>query len=256
MDEDAGSVVAEERPDLGRYFGDINGTFVLLDGHSGRLMHYNPQRARTRFVPASTFKIPNSLIALDAAVASGPDFGLAWDSATAPRQDWWPPSWAQDHTLRTALPNSVVWYYQELARRTGPQRMQAYLERFAYGNRDVSGGIDRFWLTGGLRISPQEQVDFLRRFYFGKLGVSAQSTEIVKSLLLLEQTPAYRLSGKTGWAGFGESPATQIGWLIGYLERGAKVYFFAINIDIRNNDDAKARFSIAKAVLRGLGLIE
>ncbi|MGH8726963.1 MAG: penicillin-binding transpeptidase domain-containing protein [Burkholderiales bacterium] len=99
-------------------------------------------------------------------------------------------------------------------------------------------------------------MNFLCRFYFGDLGVSERTTRIVKDLLVLEQTPAYRLSGKTGWAGLGKPSAPQIGWLAGYLERGGNVYFFATNIDIEKNEDAAARLSITKAILRDLGLIE
>jgi beta-lactamase class D len=177
------STVAAADPDLARFFGNIKGTFVLLDAQTGRVVRHNPERAGTRFLPASTFKIPNSLIALETGIATGPDFALAWDSTVAPREAWWPGDWARDHTMRSALPASVVWYYQELARRTGPERMQGYVSRFDYGNREISGGIDQFWLTGGLRISPEEQVEFLRRFYFGELGVSERSTRIVKELL-------------------------------------------------------------------------
>lgn len=243
-------------PDLDRFFGDITGTFVLLDGQTGRTIYHNPERAGTRFLPASTFKIPNTLIALESGVASGPDFALAWDSTAAPRQSWWPAVWGKDHTLRTALPNSVVWYYQELARRIGPERMRAYLDRFDYGNEEIGGGIDRFWLTGDLRISPDEQVAFLRRFYNGELGVSPRSTEIAKQLLVLEDSTGYRLSGKTGWAALDEeNGAPDVGWLVGYLERGDEVYFFATNIEIHKNEDAAARLAITKGILRELGLL-
>ncbi len=244
-------------PDMDQLFkdADVEGTFVLLDAQTGRTLRHNPARAQTRYIPASTYKIPNSLIALETGVASGPDFTLAWNSTAVPRQPWWPAVWAGDHALRTALPNSVVWYYKELARRIGPDRMQAYLDKFEYGNRDISGGIDQFWLTGGLRISAEEQVDFLRRFYFGKLGASERATQIVKDAIVLEQTPQYRLSGKTGWVGFGDPSSTQVGWLVGFLERDGEVHFFAINIDIKKNDDAAARLRITKAVLRHLALI-
>jgi beta-lactamase class D len=241
--------------DITRYFQGIEGTFVLLDGKSGKALCHNPERASTAFLPASTFKIPNSLIALEAGVATSPDFSLAWDSKATPRQPWWPPIWAQDHTLRTALPNSVVWYYKELARRIGAERMQSYVDRFEYGNRNISGGIDQFWLSGGLRISAEQQVQFLRRFYFGELPVSERTTRLVKDMLVMEETPFYRLSGKTGWAGFGDASAPSVGWLVGYLERNGQVHFFAINIDIRKNEDAAARLSITKAVLRDAGLI-
>jgi beta-lactamase class D len=247
--------VSADEPDLGRFFQGVEGTFVFVDPQTGRTVHHNPARARTRFLPASTYKIPNTLIALETGVASGPDFPLAWDSTVAPHQAWWPAVWTQDHTLRTALPNSVVWYYQELARRIGAARMQGYVDQFEYGNRDISGGIDRFWLTGGLRISTEEQVAFLRRFYFGALGVSERTTRITKDLLVLEETPTYRLSGKTGWAGLGDPSAPQIGWLVGYVERDGQVHFFATNIDIETAEDAAARLSITKAILRDLGLL-
>ena len=251
-----GQDLATDRPDLGRFFAGVEGTFVLLDAQTGQATRYNPERASTRFLPASTFKIPNTLIALETGVASGPDFPLTRDSTVTPRQAWWPAVWMQNHTLRTALPNSVVWYYQELSRRIGSERMQSYVDQFQYGNRNISGGIDQFWLTGGLRISPEEQVKFLQRFYTGQLGVSERSTSVAKELLVLEETPRYRLSGKTGWAGLGKPDAPQIGWLVGYLERGEKVYFFATNIDIRTSEDAQARLAITKAILGELGLLE
>jgi len=246
---------AAPQPDLAPLFGDVRGTFVLLDLRTGERVVHDAELARTRFLPASTFKIPNTLIALETGVASGADFFLAWDSVAAPRQEWWPSSWAKDNTLRTALPASVVWFYQELARRIGAERMQEHLERFGYGNRDISGGIDEFWLTGGLRISAEEQVDFLRRFLLGELGVSEPVARLVRELLVLEETAAYRLSGKTGWAGLGIGDAPEIGWLVGWLERGEDVYVYALNIDIEKPADAAARMRITKAILEELGLL-
>jgi beta-lactamase class D len=240
--------------DFAQHFQGLKGTFVLHDTQTGRTLCHDPQRAATRYLPASTFKIPNTLIALETSVASGPDFFLSRDRAAVPSQPWWPAAWTQDHILSSALKNSVVWYYKELARRTGKERMQSYVDRFDYGNRDISGGIDGFWLAGGLRISAEEQVAFLNRFYFGKLGISERSTRLTREMLVLEETPSYRLSGKTGWAGLGEA-GQQIGWLVGYLESKEQVYPFAINIDIEKNEDAALRMPIAKAILKQTGLI-
>jgi len=233
----------------------VTGTFVLLDGQTGAYRRHDEERAARRYLPASTYKIPNSLIALETGVAQGKDFKLEWDSKRNPRQPWWPAAWAQDHTLESALKNSTVWYYQEIARRVGAERMQAYVDRFDYGNRDISGGIDQFWLTGGLRISANEQVDFLRRFYVNQLGLSERTVRMTKDMLVLEDTPRYRLSGKSGWAGLGEEGAPQTGWLVGYLERQGDVFYFALNIDIRNSQDAAARMKLVHAVFRDLGLI-
>ncbi|RJF91637.1 class D beta-lactamase [Noviherbaspirillum saxi] len=235
---------------------NLEGTFVLLNAQNGEIVRHNPERSRQRFLPASTFKIPNTLIALESGVAIGPDFALTWNAQADPRQSWWPAVWAQDHTLRTALPNSVVWFYKEIARRVGPERMQSYLNRMGYGNGDISGGIDQFWLSGGLGISAEEQVHFLHRFYFGKLGVSERTTRVVKDLLVLENTPQYRLSGKTGWAALEDKSKPQTGWLVGYLEREGQVYFYATNIEIRKDEDAAARHRITKTILRNLGLLQ
>jgi beta-lactamase class D len=148
----------------------------------------------------------------------------------------------------------VVWYYQELARRIGPERMREYLRRFDYGNADIGGGIDQFWLTGDLRISADEQVAFLRRFLGDALGVSPRTAEIARDLLVLEETPDYRLSGKTGWAGV-DIDGPEIGWLVGWLERDGQVHVYALNIEIRRNEDAAARLRIVREVLVELGLM-
>lgn len=240
------------------HFQGINGTFVLFDsGADSTVVVHNPERAQIRFLPASTYKIPNTLIALETGVADGPDFTLARDSSLAPEQDWWPEAWARDHhTLRTALPNSVVWYYQELARRIGAEQMQQFVNRLEYGNRDISGEIDLFWLTGGLRISAEEQVGFLKRFYFGELDISERNAAVTRDLLVIEETPGYRLSGKTGWVMPVDPSEPQIGWFVGYLERGENVCFFALNIDIEEDEDAAMRIPIVKNILHDLGLME
>jgi beta-lactamase class D len=223
--------VAEEL-DLAGFFEGIDprdATFVLLDGATGALARYNPDRAAERFLPASTFKIPNSLIALETGVASGAEFTIAYDSARVRTPGFWIADWSRDHTLRSAFRGSVVWYYRELARRIGEERMREYLDRFEYGNRSIEGGLDRFWLQGGLRVSPDEQVRFLQRLYAGELGVSARSAEILKEIMLLEETPEYRLSGKTGTADL--TPTRELAWLVGTVEREGNVWFYALNME-------------------------
>ncbi|WP_434676657.1 class D beta-lactamase [Pseudomonas sp. D3-10] len=234
---------------------DVQGTFVLFDPQQNKWLYHDEARAKKQYLPASTFKIPNSLIAIETQVASGPNFALDWNSDKNPRLPWWPDTWAKKSTLHTALQHSVVWYYQEIARRVGHERMQSYVEQFRYGNRTISGGIDQFWLTGGLRISAKEQIDFLERFYMGKLGASEASTMTVKNMLVLEETPQYRLSGKSGWAGLGETGQPQIGWLVGYLERDEDVYFYAMNIDIKKGEDAAKRMAITKEAFISLALM-
>ncbi|HVG20420.1 MAG TPA: penicillin-binding transpeptidase domain-containing protein [Blastocatellia bacterium] len=253
-----GQAAATSAQDLSPFFQDAKGAIVVYDLKNDRYVRHNDARCRERFSPKSTFKIPNSLIGLETGVIRDADYVIAWDRKKYPPQDNWNAEpfihWAQDHTLRSAIKYSVVWYYRELALRVGPRRMKKFLSAFGYGNRRISGPVDEFWLDNSLKISADEQVEFLKAFYAGRLPVSKRSTEIVKDILLLEQTPAYRLSGKTGGGSIAEGKF--IGWFVGYVEAGGNVYFFATNIEgpsymaIRDR-----RIEITRRVLAGLGYL-
>ncbi len=238
-------------PDLSAAFGATPGTIVVLDARTGREARHDAERSRRRMTPFSTFKIANSLVALETGAIPGTDYRMEWDSIRDPRTAFIP-TWYQDHDMRSAIRASVVWYYREVARRIGPERMAAHLARIGYGNSDISGGIDRFWLASSLRISAEEQVGFLRRFHAGE-SFSPRTTQAVKDILVLEETPEYRLSGKTGG---GSVDGHGLGWLVGYVERGGKVYFFAANVDGRDYDAiADRRHEVARAALRQLGVL-
>lgn len=233
--------VADERPtdsprrieilDASPFLGDLEGTFVARTGE--RTLVHGLKRARSRFVPASTFKIPNMLIALETGVAPDADFRLTWDGKR-PEEGFWPSSWSRDHTLRSAMQNGVLWYFQEIARRVGRERMQSYVEQFEYGNQDVSGVIDRFWLDGPLKISPLEQVDFVERFYESRLELSQRTTDLARNILVLEKHGDSTLSGKTGTAP--PDSGRVISWFVGYLERDDGVVYFALNLDCPSFD--------------------
>ncbi|HEX8556951.1 MAG TPA: penicillin-binding transpeptidase domain-containing protein [Pyrinomonadaceae bacterium] len=245
--------------DLSSYFKGYPGAaFVLYDLKRGRYLRHDAARCRERFSPFSTFKIPNSVIGLDSGVIADADFLIRWDEKkhpafdrdTLPFRDWW-----QDQTLRTALRRSVVWYYRELALRVGERRMRDYVRRLRYGNADATGPLDGFWLGSTLKISPDEQVEFLRRFYREELPVSKRSVRIVKEILTLEETPDYRLSGKTGGGPLG--PGRFIGWFVGYVETKGDAYLFATKIEgpdyLSIRDE---RIAVTRRVLAGLGYIK
>jgi len=222
----------EREVNLAEFFHGINpaeATFVVYHPSSGETIRHNAPRARQQFIPASTYKIPHSLIALETGVAEGPEHMIPWDSTIRPAEGFWSPEWSRNHTLRSAIRLSVYWYYQALAREIGAERMQAYLDQIDYGNRDLGGGIDQFWLHGDLRISPNEQVRFLERMYSGKLGLSPRTTQIVKEILVLEERADYRLSGKTGTADV--TPTRELAWLVGFVEREGEVWFYALNME-------------------------
>jgi beta-lactamase class D len=161
------------------------------------------------------------------------------------------PEWNQDLNMRSAIQYSAVWFYQELARRIGTERMQHYIDRASYGNADIGGSIDHFWLDGDLRISARQQVDFLRRLYSNDLPFSQRSIDIVRDILIVEQTPDYTLRAKAGWVVL---PEYQLGWEIGYLEQEGDVYYFALNLDIVKPGDENARMSVVKDILHSLDL--
>ena len=216
-----GSAPADETKDLGRFFPHYESALVVLDLDTGQTTRHNAELARQRFSPCSTFKIPNSLIGLETGVIPGPDFVLPWDGTKSERAEV-----NRDHDLRSAMANSVVWYYRELARRVGLVRMKEYVERFAYGNQDLSGGVDRFWLGSSLRLSPDEQVAFLRRFEAGELPVSPRSLGIVKEILLQPWTKGVVYRGKTGSCSNSDD-ALDHGWWVGAVESAGHRHVFA-----------------------------
>jgi beta-lactamase class D len=242
--------VSDVEPELATYFQGFKGAFVLYDLNSNRYVRYNPERCAARFIPASTFKIMNSLIGLETGVIPDETYVIAWDGTPYDI-----PAWNQDHTLKTAIQNSVVWYYQELARRVGKEKMQSYVDAAQYGNQDISGQIDTFWLEGGLRISADEQVEFLKRLYQGELPFSTRSMTIVQEILVLEETDSYRLSGKTGSV---QRLSPHEGWFVGYLETKGDVYFFVTNFESASPDGlatGETAKEMSRSILQGLGLL-
>lgn len=253
-----GEMVEQIRPNFGRYFSEAGteGTIVISALRQGVSIVYNPERADHPYLPSSTFKIPNSLIALETGVVKDVDQGrFAWNGRPflVDGKPLLSDACNADITLRTALQNSCVPVYQEIARQVGLARYQSFLHALSYGNEDAGGAaIDWFWLSGNLRITARQQVDFLTRFYRSDLPFSARSMAQVKDIMLVEQTPTYVIRAKTGFV-FATKPA--VGWWVGWVETKEDVYVFALNLDLLRPDQSKARMLIVKAVLHDLGAI-
>jgi beta-lactamase class D len=241
----------ENRDDLARQFTAIGteGTMVVRDPRRGKLVVVNAARAERGFLPASTFKIANALIALETSVVKDADNPVfKWDGKQREFEQW-----NKDHTLGSGFKVSAVWQFQEIARKIGVERMKDFVAQFGYGNGDISGAPpDAFWLDGNFRISAMQQVDFLTRFESGKLPVAARSAQIVREIMFLETIGDATLRGKTGWLPAGD---TRIGWFVGWVERSGAVYVFALNLDPAEPRHVAARVPIAKAILAELGLI-
>ena len=210
---------SEVRDGLAKRFFDVGtvGTFVGYKVDDYLIIASDKDRSGTRaMLPASTFKIPNSLIALETGVVADPDKDIfKWDGVTRSIE-----AWNKDHTLRSAIAASAVPVYQEIARRIGAERMQKYVDLFEYGNRDIGGGIDQFWLTGNLRIDPMQQVDFVDRLRRGVLPVSKRSQDLVRDILPVTKVGDAIIRAKSGLLG-AEIGKPSLGWMVGWVEKGS-----------------------------------
>jgi beta-lactamase class D len=227
----------------------LAGCFVVYDVSRGTDLGHGEARARTRFVPASTFKIANSLIGLTTGAVASVDEVLPY-RATGPA---FSPDWERDMGLREAIVVSNVPIYQALARRIGLERMRSQLRLLDYGNAETGELVDRFWLDGPLAISAVEQTRFLARLAQGALPAPSAAQAAVVEITRQASGPGWVLHAKTGWQG---APGPGLGWWVGWVVRGDDIHAFALNVDLGGPADADARQGLGRAALAALGLIE
>lgn len=243
----------KELPEAAQLFESarVTGTIAVFDSRDGSLGCSDVARCRARATPASTFKIPHTMIALETGVAEGPDTILPWD-----KQHYWNESWNQDLSLRDAFRFSCLPCYRALARQVGEAGEREWVHKLGYGNQDISGVADRFWIDGGLLISPLEQLDFLRRFDEGKLPISERTADLVRDIMTLDVTENYVLRGKTGTT-LPPEEARLLAWFVGWLEAGERRVFFATLIDgsAPGVDPLQVRRPLTESVLRAKGLM-
>ena len=237
---------SEYRDDLSKRFFDLGttGTFVAYKVDDYLIIASDKVRSGEGRLPASTFKIPNSIIALETGVVGDPDKDVfKWDGVVRGIE-----AWNRDHTLRSAIAASVVPVYQEIARRIGAERMQKYLDLFGYGNRDIGGGIDQFWLTGNLRIDPVQQIDFVDRLRRGVLPVSKRSQDLVCDILPVTKVGDSVIRTKSGLLG-AERGEPSLGWMVGWAEKGGAHTVFALNMDCKEPAHIAARMTVTQQCL-------
>jgi beta-lactamase class D len=236
--------------------------FLLYDEQSRETVREPSEACATPLTPASTFKIPHALAALDGGVLSSVHERIPYDGSEVPFE-----SWKRDHDLASAMRDSVVWYFQRIAERLGLDREKAYLKAFEYGNQDASGPLTSFWLGSSLRISPDQQLLFLRRFFEGKLPVRADAAAAVREMLRQPQgrvvnamgehafaepwPPSTTLFAKTGAATDGGRRVT---WLVGRMERDGRGWLF-VSCVVGSKEPLAAVEQAARR-LEALGLFE
>jgi beta-lactamase class D len=243
---------SEIRDGIATHFTEAGtaGTFVGYKVDDYLVIASDKNRSGEAKLPASTFKIPNSLIALETGVVGDPDQDVfKWDGVVRSIE-----AWNRDHTMRTAIAASAVPVYQEIARRVGAERMQKYLDLFEYGNRDIGGGIDQFWLTGNLRIDPVQQVDFVDRLRRGALPVSKRSQDLVRDILPVTKVGDSVIRAKSGLLG-AEVGKPSLGWMVGWVEKGSANTVFALNMDCLEPRHIADRMNITRQCLTDIGAI-
>lgn len=237
-----------------KYFDayQVEGSFILYDEAKDEFTRYNARRCKKSFSPASTFKIPNSLIALEEKILQDETSMIYWNG-----ESWPVEAWNQDLDLQHAFRVSCVPCYIQIASKVSEEKYQQYLSEMNYGNQNPSGSENNsFWLDGNLRINQEQQIDFLRRLYHMQLSVSERSMKIVKKVLVEEKNDDFILSGKTGWNN--ALHAKDVGWYVGYLEKDNHVYYFATNIESpqANESFGKARKEITLNILKALNIMD
>ncbi len=246
---------------LKKYFDENNveGCFALMDNGTGRFTVYNLARYRdSSYLPASTFKIVNSLIGLQTGKISSDSMVIKWDGIKRFSDDW-----NKDLTMYEAFRVSAVNYYQEVARRIGKDTMEYWLNTFGYGAKTdkdtvrISTTVDSFWLDNSLKITPDQQLGLVKQLYFNQLpGIFKINHERVKNAMLQEDNTNYRLGYKTGW-GFTEK-GHSLGWVLGWIEENNHPYFFVLNIESpeRDFDMWNVRKKMLQDILKQLGFFE
>ena len=238
---------------LKKYFDEnhVTGTFGLYDNGTGQFIIYNLSRFKdSAYLPASTFKIVNSLIGIETGRIVNEKMVIKWDGVvrTFPNGDT-ATAWNKDLSMEEAFKASAVPYYQEVARRIGKDTMQRWLDSLKYGTKKITTEVDHFWLDNSLKITPDEEMGLVKKLYFGQLPFQKRTQDIVKKVMLQENNANYKLSYKTG-LGFREK-GNELGWIVGWIEENKHPYFFVLNIE--GSHDTKMtslRLNILKAILK------
>jgi beta-lactamase class D len=233
-----------------KYFDSYGseGCFTMLNNADGKITVYNMALDTQRFSPASTFKIVSSLVGLETGRILDENMVLPWDGVQRRKE------WDRSMNFQEAFKVSNVPYFQEIVRRIGHDTMAQWIDSLSYGNKDISGPIDSFWLNNRLKISPDEQLGLLKRLYFDQLSFRKGVQQIVRNAMLLEDNTLYRLSCKTG-AGLDEK-GMPFGWACGWVEENRHVYFFVTFARSKKENAGVPMLDLTRDILKDYGFFE
>lgn len=219
----------------------LKGSILIYDEGEDIFYSNDFERSSTAYLPASTFKIPNSIIALETGVVENEHVVFKWDGENRLMDIW-----EKDMTFKEAYQQSCVPCYQDIARQVGKNRMSKYLDLLSFGKMQMdSSNLDVFWLQGASRISSFEQIDFLKRLNRSQLPISKETESVMKKIMLLEQNNDYQLRGKTGWS---IADNMNLGWFVAILDSKEKTYYLATNVEPKDEFDMKQFPRIRKSI--------
>jgi beta-lactamase class D len=248
----------KEDESLAKYFNEHNltGTFALFDNITGEFTVYNIDRYRdSAYLPASTFKIVNSLIGIETGKVKDSATMIPWDSVIRPITQW-----NRDLKMYEAFKYSAVPWFQELARRIGKDTMQHWLDTLGYGRSYgrpvIKNNLDSFWLDNSVKVTADEQLGLVKKLYFSQLPFQPRSQRMVKNMMLMEDNSNYKLSYKTGWGHTEKEHA--LSWIIGWIEENRHPYFFVLQLESpdKDFDMDKVRLNMLKQILKQYGFME
>ena len=226
---------------------NLEGTMLIFDAKQNINYCYNSSNFNVRYSPASTFKIFNTLVAFETGIVKDSSTTISWDKKIRK-----PDYWNQDLSIKRAFRYSAVWAYQCLAWQAGYANFSKWMKACNYGNANCEGAIDQFWLNDSLRITVDEQLNFLKQLKENKLPFSEKAVRQTKEIMFEEKTSKGNLFAKTGWAG---NDKQDLGWYIGWIENDKQLLYFVQLItsdDLNNSKFAGSRKEISLSILNKL----
>ena len=232
---------------LSSNFGDYTGSFVLYNQSADKWNIYNMDHASTRVSPNSTYKIYDALWGLEENIITPQNSLLIWDGKDYPFE-----AWNTDLTLDSAMAASANWYFQTIDERLSLTRIQNYLNKIEYGNKNIMGGLSSYWLESTLKISPVEQVELLKKLQTSNLEFHSNNLQAVKNSILLSSVNDKKLYGKTGTGRIDDKDVN--GWFVGYIETTNNTCFFATNISANSDATGNSAAQITMSILSDMNI--
>ncbi|WXR60521.1 BlaR1 family beta-lactam sensor/signal transducer [Peptostreptococcaceae bacterium AGR-M142] len=236
-----------EKQDLSEYFNELNGSFVIYDLNKDSYGVYNDNLCKKRVAPMSTFKIVIALIALEEGVLKDAFEVIPWNHTKYDFKEW-----NKNHNLKSSMKYSVNWFYEDISSKIGIENMKSYVEKLSYGNKNIIENKNGFWNESSFRISPIEQIYFLKDLYKYKLPFSKENIDSVKESVKLAQNKDAILFGKTGTTIIDDCDVN--GWFVGWIEKNDNIYFFATNVEAKDNANGLKAKEITLDILNKKGI--